>query len=38
MKKIIIGILFVLVLYAMESRAQNLLNLNDWVIGGGGTV
>jgi len=38
MKKIKIGILFVLGLYAMESRAQNLLNLNDWVIGGGGTA
>ncbi|MDR2273512.1 MAG: tail fiber protein [Sphingobacterium sp.] len=38
MKKIKIGILFVLGLSAMESRAQNLLNLNDWVIGGGGTA
>ncbi|WP_286863352.1 MULTISPECIES: hypothetical protein [Sphingobacterium] len=32
------GILCVLSAFAMESNAQNLLNLSDWVIGSGGTA
>lgn len=32
------GIICVLSAFAMESNAQNLLNLSDWVIGSGGTA
>jgi len=38
MNRFKIGILSVLGLCALESNAQNLLNLSDWVIGSGGTV
>lgn len=38
MNKFKTGILFVLGLCALESNAQNLLNLSDWVIGSGGTA
>lgn len=38
MNKFKTGILFVLGLCAMESKAQNLLNLSDWVTGSGGTA
>jgi len=38
MNKFKTGILFVLGLCTLESTAQNLLNLSDWVTGSGGTA